>query len=118
MNYQPSEQTLKLLMRVRQLRVADFLSLNKITSLSEFRTPRAEPHKIHLSKTAELVLDKDNNSNRSNNDFRYSGDALVSAVRTLMYGYVLVSALDPLDNTWCDLDSALSTYQNWKILPG
>ena len=108
LNYQPSEQSLKILIRAHQLRVADFISLSKISSLAENRSSRTEPHKIHLSKTAELVLGRDQNTNRRNNDFLYSGDALIAAVRTLMYGYVLASRADPPDDTWCDLDSALS----------
>ena len=49
-NYQPSEPTLKLLMRTHQLRLAEFLSLNKITSLVEYRSSRAEPHKYTFQK--------------------------------------------------------------------
>ena len=70
--------------------------------------PARNPKKIHLSKSAELVLDRDQNANKRNNDFLQSGDALIAAVRTLMYGYVLVSCADEVAKTWCGLDSALS----------
>ena len=106
-NYQPSEPSLEII-RSRQLKVDDFISLNKVTSLAERRTSRTEPRKIHLSKTAELVLGRGQNTNKRNNDFLYSGDALIAAVRTLMYGYVLVSCTDDVNNAWCGLGSALS----------
>ena len=107
-NYQPSDPTLKILIRSRHLRTADFISLNKVTSLLEVRSSRTEPRKIHLAENAELVLDRDMSTNKRNNDFVFSGDALVSAVRTLMCGYVSTSCLDLIDETWCDLDAALS----------
>ena len=55
-----------------------------------------------------MALEKEECSNiKRNNDFVYSSDALVSDVRTLMYGCVLAFCMDPPESTWLDIDAAL-----------
>ena len=79
-----------------------------MTSLSEFKNIRTDQRKIALSRGAEIVFDREPNQSKRNNDFLHPGECLIAAVRTLMYGYVIVSSRDPEGQMWCDLDAGLS----------
>ena len=107
MAYHPPEATFALLRRVRQRAPADFISLNKVLPLAGNKNAKFEPSGINSGRGAELASEKENAGGvKRNNDFIYANEPLLSAVRTLMYGYVLVSRIDPERSVWCELGAA------------
>ena len=54
------------------------------------------------------MLDENANFARGNSDFNSSAENFGHAVRTLMFGYALVSAADATGHEWCNIEAAMS----------
>ena len=101
---QPSDNTLKLLLKLHARRSGDFLSLSKVTNLLDARYLRADNEtKTKIGKEITLIVE--GAENRKKSDFNSSSEAFALAIRVLMYGYVLVSAADQ-GAPWCSLEAA------------
>ena len=104
---QPSDATLRLLVKLHVRIHSDFASLGRVTSQADGRDLRSEPHtRAKLSKDVGLSIE--NATSKRQSEFNSAQDAFVRAVRVLMFGYALVSAGDPAGEMWCDLDASFA----------
>ena len=101
---QPSDNTLKILMKLHARRSADFISLAKVTNLLGARDLKADSEtKTRLGKEITLVVEGAENKKKS--DFNASPESFALAVRILMHGYALVSSKDQ-GVPWCSFEAA------------
>ena len=105
---QPSEATLALVLKQHARRTIEFIPLSRVTSAADGRTSIIEP--VRLGKSSPFLIDTSmiNVGGRKHSDFNKSPENFTHAVRVLMYAYVLASAPDPIETTWCSLEAARS----------
>ena len=102
---QPSDSTLGILLNLHKRRSAEFAPLSRVANALGNKEYRVEPTRI---KGTPLMLDDNTISLKRNSDFNRTAETFIHAVRTLMYGYALVSAADATGHERCDLNATMA----------
>lgn len=103
MGVRPPGATSALLLGIRERRSGEFTPLSKIENALGDKECRPVPTRI---KFTPWMIDDNGDIGRRTSYFNAATESFVYAVRDLMFGYALVSAVDVSGAEWCNIEAA------------